>query len=260
MSETPSDFKAIVLDSLNRRGKAGMPRSGEVLLLGQDGDGLVIRLRIPRRYRWFDELMVRGFTKQKAIERLAIVIGGDTGQFLLTLVDRTSPAAPAGAADERLARLAGAAKLEWAGVHAPMRALFGRPWTLTLLVVVFALDIVLGLVRMRLVFAGDYSWLPIVSTQAAAIVYAAYLVVSAVTVATLWRQMVLGFALALTLAAVQLFRSVILLIPEVQSMTVDRLASYLIFALLFPAVVVICLGLLYRDRVQSSARAPEVLP
>lgn len=75
---TAPDFKAMVMESVRRSSAEGrLPRRGEALLIGHAASGGLIRLRVPRVYRWFDALMVRGFIKQKALDGLGILIGDD---------------------------------------------------------------------------------------------------------------------------------------------------------------------------------------
>jgi hypothetical protein len=247
----------MVLESVGRSVANGRPLlRGEVLLIGQVASGGLIRMRIPRLYRLFDALMVRGFIKQKALERLGIVIGGDSEEgnpkrILVALVSRADPVVERDTADRNLARLARAATEEWSGLRRPMLSVYGRPWPIALMIVVLVLDLVLGLERMGWVVAGYYSWLPMISPPSAELLYAMYLVLLATTAFALWRQMRFGYGLALTLAVVQLVRSIVLTIVSAQSATVESLVLYLAGAWLFPAFILLSLGMLYWERRQS---------
>jgi hypothetical protein len=228
--DAPADFKTSVLASLDRLGNVRVLTSREALLLGQTKNGGWKRMRLPARYSWFEGLMVRAFIKQTRIGRLAILIADDFDhgrprRLRLECVD------PARTQDElleaplvampgnsiqpglwamrsetsggRLAKLAHAARAEWSGAPAPpMRLLLGRPWLLTLLVFALSLGLVEHLLRIRLIVTGYYSWLPIVPSAAANILYAADLVLIAATVVGLWLQSRVGYILALTLALV----------------------------------------------------------
>jgi hypothetical protein len=70
---------------------------------------------------------------------------------------------------------------------------------------------------------------------------------------SLWRQTRLGFTLALCLAAVQFVRPIALVIPVERSMTVHDVAVYLAYSWIYPAAIVIMLGLLTIDRKRSEA-------
>ena len=220
---TSGDFKAMVLESVNRSAAEGRSlRRGEVLLIGQAAFGGLIRLRIPRRYRLFDALMVRGFIKQKGLERLGILVADDLeeGQprFLLALVNRDDALVQGGSADPNLVRLSRAATQEWLGIRPPMTTVLGLPWPIALMVVVLVLDLGLGLERMAF---GKYSWLPMIPSLSAEVIYFVYLVLVAMTAVVLWRRMKFGYGLALTVAAVQLVRSIALTVESAQSATID---------------------------------------
>ena len=68
------------------------------------------------------------------------------------------------------------------------------------------------------------------------------------TAVVLWRRMKFGYGLALTVAAVQLIRSIALTVESAQSATIDSLASYLIGAWVFPAFLLISVGIMYWER------------
>jgi len=248
---TQADFKAMVLESVRRSAAEGRsPRRGEVLLIGQAASHGLIRLRIPRRYRLFDTWMVRGFIKQKSLEQLGIVVAkdvleGQPDQFVLSLVNRGDPEVEAGSLDPKVERLSQIARQEWLGIRPPMLSLLGRPWPIALLVVALALDLVLGLERIGLVLAGYYIWFPIIPPISSEVLYVAYLVLVAVTAFALWGRLKAGYSLALTVAAVQLIRSIVVTIASTQSASIESIAWYLLGAWLFPAVILISLGLVY---------------
>src|SRR5260370_36195221 len=118
LAMTP-DFKAMVMESVRRSAAEGrLPARGEALLIGQADAGGLIKVRISRRYRWFDAYMVRGLIQLKALDRLGILIGDDfdknmPGRGLLALVDREGIVDEGAGADPRLARLAHAARGAW---------------------------------------------------------------------------------------------------------------------------------------------------
>jgi hypothetical protein len=197
-----------------------------------------------------DAFMVRGFIKQKSLERLGILVADDVGegrpeQFLLSLVKRGDPDVEVGSLDPKVERLSQVARQEWLGIRPPMISLFGRPWPIALLVVALALDLVLGLERIGLVLAGYYIWFPTIPPISAEVLYVAYLVLVAVTAFALWGRLKVGYGLALTVAAVQLIRSIVVTIASTQSANIESIAWYLLGAWLFPAVILISLGLVY---------------
>jgi hypothetical protein len=251
---TAPDFKAMVMESVRRSSADGrLPRRGEALLIGQAASGGLIRLRVPRVYRWFDALVVRGFIKQKALDRLGILIGDDyqygkSSRFRLAIMDRGDAKARGVSSDRDLARLARAARQEWSGIRRPMFSMLGRPWPVALLAFVLSSEVVIGLLRVRWILAGAYSWLPMISSTAASAAFAAYLVLIAATVVALWRQTRLGYVLALVLAAVQFARPIILAIPVTRAGELDHWILWLAWSWAFPAVIWLGLGMLYQER------------
>jgi hypothetical protein len=194
--------------------------------------------------------MVRGFIKQKSLEQLGIVVAedvreGQPDRFVLSLVKRGDPEVEAGSLDPKVERLSQIARQEWLGIRPPMLSLWGRPWPIALLVVALALDLVLGLERIGLVLAGYYIWFPIIPPISSEVLYVAYLVLVAVTAFALWGRLKAGYGLALTVAAVQLIRSIVVTIASTQSASIESIAWYLLGAWLFPAVILISLGLVY---------------
>lgn len=284
---TSPDFKTTLLASIHRLGDVRMLGRREALLMGQTAGGSWTRLRIPARYAWFEGLLVQSFIKLQKVDRLAILIvddyqNGRPRRLRLECVDRAQPrdetleaslvampgnrmepglwAVSSEGAGDRLAKLARAARKEWSGARPGMRLVSGRPWPLTLLALVLAIELVAGLVRIRWVLAGSYSWLPIIPTAAAAVVFAIYVMLVGVTLATLWRQARLGYVLALVVAAVQFVRPIALVIPVAHLMTFDRMAWYLLFSWLLPIYIWLALGLLYwekRSRAQSTTPSSD---
>jgi hypothetical protein len=230
-----------------------LPSRGEVVLIGQAGSGVLIRLRISRRYRLFDSLMVRGFIKQKALDRLALLISDDfqpgkAERGLLAVVDRVDLEDPVTSSDPRLARLVRAARQEWAGIRRPMLSIRGRPWPVALLAFVLSSEIVIDLLRVRWIVAGSYSWLPMIPSTAASAAFAAYVVLIAATVVELWRQTRLGYVLALVLAGVQFARPIILLIPFARAGELNQWLFWLAWSWALPAFIWLGLGMLYQER------------
>jgi hypothetical protein len=278
--DAPLDFKTSVLASLDRLGNFRVLGSREALLIGQTKTGAWKRLRLPARYSWFEALMVRAFIKQTGIGRLAILIADDFDhgrprRLRLECVD------PARKQDElleaplvampgnsiqpglwslksessggRLAKLAHAARTEWSGVEPPMRRLLGRPWLLTILVLEMSLQLATDFLRIGRLVGGTYNWLPIIPLSAGDVAYAAYMVLFGAAVVALWRQTRLGYLLALTVTAVQIARPIALVVPVARSMTVDGVAKYLGFSWVFPAAILIMLGLVYMERKRFGA-------
>jgi hypothetical protein len=273
--DAPADFKTSVLASLDRLGNVRALGSREALLLGQTKAGGWTRLRIPARYSWMEGLMVRAFIKQRRIDRMAILIADDfdRGRPRRLRLECVDPAlkqdeileAPLVAmpgnsiqpglwalksegAGARLARLAAAARLEWSGVQAPMRRLLGRPWMLTFLVAICALELGVDLLRIRSALAGSYTWLPIIPSDAAHIAWAIYVALLGVTIVFLFCQARPGYALALLVSAVQFVRPIAIVVPVAHLMSVESVAWYLGASWLFPLVIWSALVGLYQDR------------
>jgi hypothetical protein len=277
---TTADFKTSALAALDRLGNLHVLGSREALLLGQTATGSWKRLRLPAHYSWIEGGMVRGFVRHFGVDRLAILVTGDfekgkPRRLQLLCMDRAHPqdetleaslvAMPgnrmepglwalrsAGAAG-RLAKLAHAARTEWSGVRPTLGVILGRPWPLAVLVLELSLVLAADLLRIRWVVAGNYDWLPMIPLAAADVAYALYLVLIGATVVSLWRQTRLGIILALCLAAVQFVRPIALVIPVAQSMSVRDIALYVGYAWIYPAAIVIMLGLLSIERKRSQA-------
>jgi hypothetical protein len=277
---TTADFKTSALAALDRLGNLHVLGSREALLLGQTATGSWKRLRLPAHYSWIEGGMVRGFVRHFGVDRLAILVTGDfekgkPRRLQLLCMDRAHPqdetleaslvAMPgnrmepglwalrsAGAAG-RLAKLAHAARREWSGVRPTLGVILGRPWPLAVLVLELSLVLAADLLRIRWVVAGNYDWLPMIPLAAADVAYALYLVLIGATVVSLWRQTKLGIILALCLAAVQFVRPIALVIPVAQSMSVRDIALYVGYAWIYPAAIVIMLGLLSIERKRSQA-------
>jgi hypothetical protein len=277
---TTADFKTSALAALDRLGNLHVLGSREALLLGQTATGSWKRLRLPAHYSWIEGGMVRGFVRHFGVDRLAILVTGDfekgkPRRLQLLCMDRAHPqdetleaslvAMPgnrmepglwalrsAGAAG-RLAKLAHAARTEWSGVRPTLGVILGRPWPLAVLVLELSLVLAADLLRIRWVVAGNYDWLPMIPLAAADVAYALYLVLIGATVVSLWRQTKLGIILALCLAAVQFVRPIALVIPVAQSMSVRDIALYVGYAWIYPAAIVIMLGLLSIERKRSQA-------
>jgi hypothetical protein len=251
---TAPDFKAMVMESIKRSVAEGrQPRRGEALLIGQAASGGLIRLKIPRRYRLFDTLMVRAFVKRKEVDRLGIVVGDDSPErnskrFGVALIDRADVEIRAGSLDPRIAKLARAAQQGWSGIRPPMRSVIGRPWPIAYLTLVLLVELALGLRNASRILAGDFAWLPVIPEPDASAAYAVYLVVVVVTLVALWRQTKLGYVLALCLAGLQVVRPIAVVISEAQTVESSQLVVWLAWSLLLPACLVLGLGLLYQER------------
>ncbi len=132
-----------------------------------------------------------------------------------------------------------------------MMEIYGRPWPIVLLVVSLFLDLLLGLQRLARALAGLYSWLPMLPTPIAIALYAAYLVLVAATIHQLWRRTRAGYVLAVLLGGVQLIRIAVFAGPGVSVLWIAE-------ALLYPALIAICLWLVYSTRPPRPApRQPE---
>ncbi|HEX9098006.1 MAG TPA: hypothetical protein VF956_00800 [Candidatus Dormibacteraeota bacterium] len=278
---TTADFKTSVLATLDRLGNVRVLGSRDALLLGQTATGSWKRLRIPAHYSWMEGGMVSGFVRHFGIERLAILVSDDFAQgrprrLRLLCLDRASTkdetleaslvampgnrmepglwALSSAGTGARLAKLAHAARTEWSGVRRPIFGLLmGRPWPLAVLVLELCLVMSADLLRIRWVVAGAYNWLPMIPLAAADVAYALYLGLIGATVVSLWRQTRLGYVLALCLAAVQFVRPIAVVIPVEGSMTARDVATYLAYSWIYPAAIVIMLGLLTIDRKRSAA-------
>src|SRR5260370_38395695 len=104
---TSADFKATVQSALERPADSRIPRRGEILLLGTTAGGSWVRLKIPRRYRWIASPMVRGFVREKGIDRLAIAVVADPSQprqMLVAFTGREAVSDAVGISDPTLSR------------------------------------------------------------------------------------------------------------------------------------------------------------
>jgi len=115
---TGTDFKSAVMASLSAGGKTRMPRRGEALLIGQPAAGGLIRMLVPRRYRWIDAWMTRNFVRSKAIDRLAIAVLDELSDhqsgYQMVISAREDGHHGPTSTHPRLDRLAAAARQEWA--------------------------------------------------------------------------------------------------------------------------------------------------
>jgi hypothetical protein len=279
MATTP-DFKTSALATLDRLGNVRVLGRRDALLLGQTATGSWKRLRLPARYSWLERGTVRGFVRHFGIDRLAILVSDDFAngrprRLRLLCLDRANPkdetleaslvampgnrmepglwALTSAGAGGRLAKLAHAARTEWSGVRPTFGVIMGRPWPLAVLVLELSLLLAADLLRIRWVVAGTYHWLPIIPLAAADVAFALYLVLIGATAVSLWRQTRLAYILALCLAAVQFARPIALVIPVGGSMTVSGVATYLAYSWIYPAAIVIMLGLLTFEKKRSEA-------
>jgi hypothetical protein len=268
------DFESSVLASLQQPRNEVWIRPNEVVVMGQTPRGEWKRLRLGAPWQAVYPLMVRGFLKQTGIGRLAFVVGKDFAngrphQLRLAWADRTHPqtrilGAPVVTigpdrfqvgpwtlepvdADPSLIRLIAAAHYEWSGTG-PQGVARGRSWSIAALVLVLTMELAVGLYRVRWVAKGAYSWLPMLPPATATIAFVLYLSLIGVVAFGLWRRLRLAYALALALAAVQFARPIALVISELHSATWGHLASLLTWGWLFPAYILLSLGLAARWR------------
>ncbi|HEV2413741.1 MAG TPA: hypothetical protein VGX27_02970 [Candidatus Dormibacteraeota bacterium] len=238
--------------SLRRGELARPPRHGEVLLLGQTKQGRLVRMRIPRRLRWFDALLARTFVRTREIERVAVILpegdpDGGYQSLRVGLADRDDTEEP-GFSDSRTMKLVKAVRSEWSGEPPPLMLVAGKPWPIALLAVALFLDLLLGAERLAWTLAGFYQWIPLIPAGLSAILHVGYLVLVAVTIQQLWRQGRAGYVLGALLAVVQLTRALVLAPLEYRSVTTAQFALWLTEALLFPALIAALFVVLYQAR------------
>lgn len=257
-----------------------MPRPRGAVAIGQTVDGGWVRMTIRARWHPFARSLIKSFIHQKKIDRLALVVAGDfvDGRPRLVQVacmdratnqDETLEAHVRamdahqvqlggwtllhgkGAPD--LERLAGAARQELFDGGGLMRML-GRPWPVALLVVLLVLELIESVLRLRWIVAGYIGWLPSLSYTPDLVIYSLYMCLVGATAVELWRQSRWAFRMALLLAAVQVARTVIVVVATAYSMTPSQLISGLVGCLLFPAVIVINLTIVARSRRTGAVR------
>jgi len=231
-----------------------MPKKGETLLIGATNDGVWTRTIVSHRLT--APLMVRGLITLKKLDRMAIVIPGDSSrEFRVAFADRESAGDPAGVSDRRLARLVGAAAYEWKHPRAlpgPMRQWFGRPYPIVVLVIVLGTELGFDLLRIPRLLSGGYSWIPDIPRTAAGVIFAAYLLLILATIVALWRQAATGFALAGLLSAVQAAWSLAYYLPLVPTYGRETIVFFIVWSWSFPAMIWLMLGLLYLERLRRT--------
>jgi hypothetical protein len=201
-------------------------------------------------------MMVGGLIRLKHIDRLAIVIAGDSPhEFRVAFAEREAAGAETGISDRRLARLVAAATHEWAHPRAlpgPMRTWFGRPYPIVVLDLVLCAELGVDLLRIPRVLAGRYSWLPLFPAAVADVLFAAYLVLVIATIVLLWRQASMGYRLAWLLSAVQFFRPLALYVPLVHIYGLGTVEFWVVWSWSYPALIWVLLGLLYLERLRRA--------
>lgn len=240
---TSADFKATVASALERPGDSRIPRQGEILLLGTTAGGSWVRLKIPRRYRWFASPMVRGFVREKGIDRLAIAVVADPSQprqMLVAFTGREAVSDVVGISDPTLARLVAAATREWSGVAKRTFKVLGRPWPVALLVVALSLELVPALLD------APRDRLPADAVDFAVIA------LTAATAVLLWSQTRVGYSLALALSAVQFVWPIVFYGSSIPSRGLGTVAVWLLWSWSYPALIWFLLWLLYLDRRRTS--------
>jgi len=250
---TAADFRSAVEVFVQRPGERGAPRPGETVLVGVSSEDAYIRLRIRRPERLLARNLVHGLIRRNKLDRLAMIVPDDSqdggpARFRVAFADRENVGAAAGISDPWLAKLAAAAEREWSGAEPALMEISGRPWPIVLLVVSLFLDLLLGLQRMARALAGVYSWLPMLPTPIAIALHASYLVLVAATIHQLWRRTRAGYVLAVILGGVQLIRIAVFAGPGVSGLGIAE-------ALLYPALIAVCLWLVYATRARVPASA-----
>ena len=241
----PDEFKATVVDFIERQDRDRLPRLHEVVLIGRDAQGWK-RARIKRPYTWVAPLMVRAFTRRWASENVAVILPGDAPrEFRVGFAARGEDGDPGEIADRRLGRLVAAARREWSRKSEPLLTISGMPWPIALLVLALFLDLLLGAYRFPWTLAGGYRWLPLFPDPISAGLYVAYLLLVVATIHQLWRQTRAGYVLALVLAAVQLARFATFLGSGVSPL-------WVVEALLFPATIASCLFIVWQANAASA--------
>ena len=108
-----TDFKTTVVTALNQFGREGSPKGPEALMLGQSADGQLWSRRIRHHYWLFERVLVDGFIRQKALDRIAIVVPDPVALVRIVLLDRTDPISAGAGQDSRIERLASAVRRAW---------------------------------------------------------------------------------------------------------------------------------------------------
>lgn len=264
------DFESSVLTGLQQPRYDVRIRPNEVVVMGQTPSGEWKRLRLGAPWKAVHPLMLRGFLQQTGIGRIALVVGGDFTKgrphhLRVAWADRTrhqgsNLRAPIVTlpgdrfqvgtwapehfnADPALERLAAAAHHEWSGTGPTGVSLWGRPLSIVALVVVLGLELGDGLLRLRWVITGAYSWLPMLPLAAATVAFVVYVSLIGGTVFGLWRRLQPAYALALALATVQFVRPIALVMAELHTATWGHLASVLLWGWVFPAYILVSLAI-----------------
>lgn len=82
-------------------------------MLGQSADGQLWSTRIRRNYWIFEGALVDSFIREKALERIAIVVPDKVAVARIVLLDRTDPISAGAGQKGRVERLASAARRAW---------------------------------------------------------------------------------------------------------------------------------------------------
>gem|GEM_PF-4695406 len=173
----------------------------------------------------------------------------------VAFADRDTAQSAAGVSDPRLARLVAAAAYEWSHPRAalkPMRVWFGRPYPIVLLVFVLCTELGVEVLRITRVLEGRYSWLPLLPTPAAEVLFAAYLVLVIATIVLLWRQSSIGYRLAWLLSAVQFVRPLALYLPLTHSYGLGTVEFWVVWSWSYPAMIWLMFALLYMERLRRA--------
>jgi hypothetical protein len=236
---TAADFRATVQEFIERQAGDSLPAHGEVMMLGHADAGWK-RFRIKPPYTRVAGSMVRGFILKWKVDRLAIVVPGESPrQFRVAFAERGAPAGLGDITDRRLAGLVASAHKQWSQeAPRPLRRVLGRPWPVPLLSALLLVEV--GPFVIRVMRHG----------LLANPVSDAYYALVVVTAVVFLIQVRFSTALALLLAAVQVVRTAVLFIPLVQANGFGVEAFWLAGYLSEPAAILVFLWLLYarRDR------------
>jgi len=269
MPDAP-DFRTILIAAVYHLGhEIAAPAGGEAVLIAQTVRGTWVRTRLrPYRYLPFMRaLLLKGLILQMDIERLALVVpedfeNGPPRTVQVACLDRATNQdetleAPIVALDGRsrpgpwtllrgdpsqdLARLVRLARKalsqrETSGRLGSWRLMLGRPWPLTMLVLVLVLELFTGMLRLRWLLAG-YGWMPLVPHPADVALFGLYLLMIAATAGSLWLGISWAYRLALALAAVQFIRPMAVALILMPTIGAGRLAYGLLIGWLSPTLI-----------------------